>query len=308
MSNKRARFGNALEKMIWGIKTVGIFRVMRGLVRYARYRVVRPESVQIHLSRINAQLKFNYPSQLVPALVLFGDLIDPEYAFLQAAARPSWTFLDVGAAIGQFSIAAASGGGMIQAFEPSDENVRSLIRNVELNGLEKRVSVHRLAFSDQSGSAQFVTSPNTYMSHLTGQDAEESGRENVQITTLSLWCTERLISNVSVLKINTAGSEPLVLEGGDSFLKAAGADVLILLLGASSVPYYERLRAYGYRFFFFHPIHSTLHEVRTLDENALLEARPWPARHVIAIHVGAIERCTGGCRIVDTSFLPISVG
>ena len=103
MSNKRARFGNALEKMIWGIKTVGIFRVMRGLVRYARYRVVRPESVQIHLSRINAQLKFNYPSQLVPALVLFGDLIDPEYAFLQAAARPSWTFLDVGAAIGRLA-------------------------------------------------------------------------------------------------------------------------------------------------------------------------------------------------------------
>lgn len=300
MSNKRAQFANALEKIVWGIKTVGILRVARGLARYATYRLVRPETVQIRLSKIDAQLEFNYPSQVVPALVLFGDLIDPEYAFLQAVAKPSWTFLDVGAAIGQFSIAAATGGGLIHAFEPSDENSQSLIRNVELNGLEKRITVHRLAFADRSGSSEFVTLRNPYMSHLVVQNVEESNSKNVPITTLSLWCSEQRISNISVLKINTAGSEPDVLEGGDSFLKSAGADVLILLMGASSIPYYERLRTYDYRFFFFHPIRSTLHEVTTLDERALLKARPWPARHVIAIHSGAIERCTGNCRIVDT--------
>ena len=38
---------------------------------------------------------------------LIGDLIDPEYPFLAAVAQPGWTFLDFGAAIGQFGVFAA---------------------------------------------------------------------------------------------------------------------------------------------------------------------------------------------------------
>jgi FkbM family methyltransferase len=112
-------------------------------------------------------MTFNYPKQLVTALVVFGDLIDPEYAFLREVGRPDWIFLDVGAAIGQFTVfAAGCVGGWVHAFEPSPENLATLKANIRANGIADRVSVHAVALSDQAGEAEFTTEANPFMSHL----------------------------------------------------------------------------------------------------------------------------------------------
>ena len=44
--------------------------------------------MSVRLRESGATLAFAHPSQLVPALVVFGDLIDPEYPFLAAVAKP----------------------------------------------------------------------------------------------------------------------------------------------------------------------------------------------------------------------------
>ena len=91
-----------------------------------------------------------------------------------------------------------------------------------------------------------------------------------------------------MLKINVAGFEPSVLEGAGPVLEANRADILILLLGIPSLPHYARIAEQGYRFFYYHPVERRLYEVASFDERTVLDSRPWPARHIIAVHESTI--------------------
>jgi FkbM family methyltransferase len=233
-------------------------------------------------------LEFEYPSQTPTMLVLFGDLIDPEFAFLRLAARRDWVVFDVGAAIGQFSLFAAGlPAAAIHAFEPSGANVAVLTRNVARNGATPRVAIHQMALSDEIGEAVFETAAATWMSQI-GQPGSAGG-EVVPVSTVPEEMRRHGIDRLSVLKVNVAGYEPTVLKGAEPILAEGRADILILLLGLASLPWYERLAGHGYRFFYFHPAERVLYEVTRFDESSVLDHRPWPARHLIGIHASAIE-------------------
>ena len=237
-------------------------------------------------------MTFQNPSQLAPALVVFRDLIDPEYAFLEVVGRPDWMFLDVGAAIGQFTVfAAGCVGGSVHAFEPSPENLVTLHGNVTGNGIADQVSIHAVALSDHVGEAEFTTASNSFMSHL---DSGFPGNVDiVSVEPLSKFLSDRGIEHVSVLKINVAGGEPAVLDGARPFLVSGGADVLVLLIGPQSFDAYRELEAMGYRFFFYHPRQNQVHEVSSLDSDGLIRRQPWPARHLIGLWSPAVERVLG---------------
>src|SRR5690606_37801109 len=162
-----------------------------------------PRRSEVRL-RSGSVVEFDYPSQFPPVLVMFGDLIDPEFAFLREVAEQDWTVADVGAAIGQFSLFAASlPGALVHAFEPSSRNVATLERNLARNGLAGRVVVHRLALSSADGEASFETTPQTWMSRLS--PAPGPGTEAVPVRRLSGIMDELAIGRLSVLKINVAG-------------------------------------------------------------------------------------------------------
>ena len=288
----RGRVRSAVDKVGWGIRVVGWPAAMIGALRLARLKLTRPSMAEVRLRESGATLAFAYPSQLVPALVVFGDLIDPEYPFLAAVAQPGWTFFDVGAAIGQFTVFAAfSVGGRVHAFEPSADNLATLRHNIERNGIGERVTIHQLALSNHSGEAEFATAANPFMSRL---DASSSGTGNcVSVDTLTNVVAALGIEHVSVLKINVAGFEPAVIEGAVPLLAQGLVDVLILLIGRQSYASYRDLSALGYRFFFFHPGEQRLYEVASLDDHGLIRNRPWPARHVLAIRSDALSDVIG---------------
>jgi FkbM family methyltransferase len=282
-----------LDKARWGARTVGWGGVAAGAIRLAALALRRPERVLVQLRDFDMSLGFAYPSQLVPALVVFRSLIDPEYPFLAAVARPGWTFLDVGAAIGQFTVfAAAAAGGRVHAFEPSAANLATLRANVAQNGVGERVSIHRLALSNRAGEAEFSTAPNAFMSRLDA--ASPLPAERVPVEPLADAAARLGIDRVSVLKVNVAGFEPQVLEGARPLLARGGADVLVLLLGRQSYDSYRELAALGYRFFFFHPGERRLHEVERFDDETLVRSRPWPARHLLGIWAESVDKVLDG--------------
>lgn len=287
------RLRSGIDKLRWGARTVGWPATAAGGMRLVWLKLTRPATAEVRLRESGARVSFAYPRQLVPMLVVFGDVIDPEYAFLSAVAKEGWTFLDVGAAIGQFTVfAAVSTKGRVHAFEPSADNLATLRRNVERNGIEDRVTVHRMALSDHSGEARFTTAEIPFMSQI---DADSSGPGDlVSVDTLSRVVARLEIDHVSVLKINVAGFEPAVIAGALPVLARGFADVLILLIGRKSYDAYRDLAGLGYRFFFFHPRERRLHEVSRLDDEGLIRSRPWPARHVIGIWSGAIDRVVRG--------------
>lgn len=279
-----------MGKLRWGTRAVGPIAAARGVWRLVCLSLGRPERAEVRL-RSGPILEFDYPGQFPPTLMLFGDFIDPEFAFLRQVARLHWRIVDVGAAIGQFSMFAAIclPDATVHAFEPSSANVATLQRNIVRNGVEGRVFVHQAALSNRRETARFETAPKTWMSQLSDSPTNDPQSELVSVDTLDATLRSLRLSHVEVLKINVAGFEPAVLEGAMPCLAAGQVDVLILLLGMPSLAYYEAIAALGYRFFYYHPPQRTLFEVTRFDADSVLAHRPWPARHIIAIRGPALD-------------------
>ncbi|WP_228765050.1 FkbM family methyltransferase [Aeromicrobium sp. S22] len=283
-----AQVRNAVTKLFWGVRAVGPSRTLVGLMRLAVLRVrARPEGV-VRL-RSGPILGFANPSQLVPTLVVFGDYIDPEMAFLRRVSRADWVVVDVGAAIGQFTVFAAKlPVAHVHAFEPSGDNVRTLEANLDRNGITSRVSVHQIAVSDCTGRMLFPTAQNPFLSRLDRSERPGAGA-TVDVRTLGEVLEDLGLDRVSCLKINVAGFEAEVLAGAEPFLARQSADVLIILISEGSLPWFAKIASHGYRFFFFAPPTGRLHEVWDVDD-VLRHERPWPARHLIGASRAAIDR------------------
>ncbi|WP_134742393.1 FkbM family methyltransferase [Nocardioides sp. 503] len=281
------RVWQAWDKFRWGARVVGFWPAVAGGVRLARLRLGRRERAHVRL-RSGASISFDVASQLPPALVMFRTLIDPEFPLLSEIAEPDWLVVDVGAAIGQFSVFAA---GLpvaeVHAFEPSGANISSLRRNLADNRLGDRVHVHQVALSDRVGEQAFVTQGNSYLSRLDRPVPGAWSSELVAVRTLTDEVARLGLPRISVLKINVAGYEPEVLSGAAALLARGAASILVLLIGERSIPWYERCGEWGYRFFFYSPDQRVLHELEDLALSTL-ERPPWPARHVIGIHVDAL--------------------
>lgn len=284
------RLRSGVHKLRWGAATVGISATVRGLFRYAWLRLRRPETIEVTL-RSGGSLIADVPGQVVPTLIIFGDPIDPEYPFLRRIARADWVVVDVGAAIGQFTVFGARlGVHVVHACEPSDANLVALRRNLERNDVSDHVVVHRLALSNTTGESVFATAPTTYLSRLDLVDRASPHALDgapVPVRPLSDATTAWRVDHINVLKVNVAGFEPEVLSGADALFEAGDVDIMIALVGAGSLPCYVRMAGLGYRFFFFHPREVTLYEMHRFDDR-FLAWRPSPARHVIAVHSQAI--------------------
>jgi len=282
------RVNSGMHKLRWGMGVVGAGATARGVLRFIGLRLRRPEHAEITLGS-GSIIGFDYPSQFPTILVMFGDLIDPEFAFLNKVMKPDAMVADIGAAIGQFTLFAARWPGVkIHAFEPSSSNVATLQRNIERNRVSDRVQIHQLALSYSDGEASFETAPKTWMSQLSAVSSAGAETEIVQVRTLTGELARLGVDHLDVLKLNVAGFEPQVMEGAMPFLAEGRADILILLLGLDSLPWYEKIAALGYRFFYYHAGERTLYEVTAFDEASVLDHRPTPARHILAIHENAV--------------------
>jgi FkbM family methyltransferase len=287
---------NKAEKLRWGLRVVGFMATARGFTRWLKIVLWRPQQAEVRVTS-GFTLEFQYPSQFPAALVMFGDLIDPEFAFLRQISRTNWIVADVGAAIGQFTIFAAKlPCAVVHAFEPSGANIAMLNRNLYRNAVHDRVRVHQFALSNANGEARFVTTGPAWVSQLR-PDASQGG-EVVSVRTLTGELQRLHIDRLQILKINVAGFEPEVLEGGMPLFIEGKVDILILLLGLRSLKWYAEIASYGYRFFYYHPLEHSLYEVTSFTESAVLDHRPWPARHIIGIHSSGLGYDVIGSMVV----------
>ena len=158
---------NVVNKAVWGVRAVGLPAALRGGCRVAGFRLRRPAHSMVRV-RSGFDLHFTFPEQMPIALVAFGDLIDPEYRFLREIASPDWVVADVGAAIGQFTIFSSTlPVRTVHSFEPSEQNLESLRKNVELDSASQTVVVHPLALSNYEGRQSFATSTRAWVSGST---------------------------------------------------------------------------------------------------------------------------------------------
>lgn len=171
-----------------------------------------------HFFRYLIKTHERHISNAISKLVKHGDLV-----------------VDIGANIGYFSAyaAAASGKqGHIFCFEPETKNFEYLRLNCDLiqqHGF--KCSAYKLAASSASGKATLnVHRYSTY--HAIEDDSHHLDKvESTQVintVTLDGWTESQGIKRISLLKIDTEGHEPRVLEGSRKLFESKAIDFVIL--------------------------------------------------------------------------------
>ena len=196
--------------------------------------------------------------------MLYFDQFEPETrSFLDAYLRPGDVFLDIGANVGLYTIAAArlvGNGGDVHAFEPCSQTFARLEENVRLNAL-RSVSCHRVALSDENAEAELSLAKDGFDAwNSLGKPymGETAGHETVRTVTLDSFVKEqRLDGRITAIKIDVEGWENQVLTGAEKLLSATDAPAMCVefteeaaqLAGSSCAALYQTLVRLGFQMF-----------------------------------------------------------
>jgi FkbM family methyltransferase len=171
-----------------------------------------------------------------------------------ALARSASVILDIGANSGVFTLVAASANqdARVVAFEPAPDVVPYLRTNVALNACAN-VQVEPVAVGAARGTVEFLIPDELALP--TGGSTRRGFRENVRsievpVTTVDSYVGDMELGHVDLIKIDTEGTEPEVLDGAVETLARDRPVILCeVLLGIREDELEARLPPLDYRFF-----------------------------------------------------------
>lgn len=134
-----------------------------------------------------------------------------EEAFIRRIGTASeFPSVDVGSNIGQMALLlSAVTRQPVHCFEPHPSTFRALMRNC--TGSE--FFLNQMALSDKVGTAQFTNDRSSALNRILGDVPQIQDSFEVRTDTLSNYLSASGINNVSIVKIDVEGAEPLVLAG-----------------------------------------------------------------------------------------------
>lgn len=131
-------------------------------------------------------------------------------------------FVDVGANLGYFSLAAASMGYNVIAFEPMSRNAKKMAKSIEMNEFNFRVSLYQNAVSDESGQVVMLRATdisnqgNAQIIQELPEDSDWSyGVDYATTVTLS-----EVLDGIDayIVKIDVEGHEGMVIDGARAWI------------------------------------------------------------------------------------------
>ncbi|OIO10107.1 MAG: hypothetical protein COY42_27380 [Armatimonadetes bacterium CG_4_10_14_0_8_um_filter_66_14] len=144
---------------------------------------------------------------------LFSILHNKDYFLLdEFLPKPGNVVIDAGANIGIYSVFAASRvgeTGIVVSIEPFQANFEALSRNVEMNGL-KNVRPVKAGVDERAGSAKLYVHERAINHSLTRPSAKSMV---IELKTIDGIVSEFGLSWVDIIKIDTEGNVPQVLNG-----------------------------------------------------------------------------------------------
>jgi FkbM family methyltransferase len=242
------------------------------MVRLSALAVRRPHHARVRTARDGLDISFCYPSQLIPTLVVFRELLEPELSLLAPALGPGTVAVDVGASIGTWAMSAARTGATVHACEPDAVNLEMLEANVRANDLADRVVTHAVALGERDGPGSLVGAGRRYLNRIS-ETSGEPGRDCL-VRTLTQFVDDLDQDQVDVLKVNTAGGELPVMRGALGLFRAQRVRVAMVLDGLEVRPLLDDLRALSYDMGVYDGDLGSF--VRVSHSRELTEARPSP--------------------------------
>ena len=148
---------------------------------------------------------------------------EPELLGLGAVVRPGDEVIDVGAALGMYTVPLADlvgRAGRVWSFEPQRRGIFTVRLLRALTG-PHRGRVSRIALGTHEGSSTIVVPfhngfPIFGHGHVEEGADDEQGRRHrshAPMSTIDSWCAKNQIGRVSFIKVDVEGFEPAVIEG-----------------------------------------------------------------------------------------------
>jgi FkbM family methyltransferase len=188
----------------------------------------------------------------------FREDYEPEMSCLKTILSPGNVFIDAGANVGIYTLAASrivGEAGRVLAFEPSAQSFPALEKNIALNSLTN-VHPFPVALTQENGRAWLHRGPNPTLNSLGKDPSWKADGEEIVTKTLDLALHHAGIDRVDVIKMDVQGAEELVLRGGWNTVTSARPIIIFevwpegaALLGLSPNGAWELLESAGYEFF-----------------------------------------------------------
>jgi FkbM family methyltransferase len=141
--------------------------------------------------------------------------------------RDGMVVLDIGAHVGEYTLIAAKvvgPRGKVHAIEPQPSCAEIVSRNAKLNRLEN-VTVYRCAVSNEDGETPFHIDRISMGGFVAAQ--EDNASHLVPCVTVDTIMEDSGLSEVHLLKIDAAGNERAVLQGGAFLFTGAKPPMVI---------------------------------------------------------------------------------
>lgn len=235
--------------------TTGL-RVATSLVR-KRFTALRVARVPYDGGHTSIRADLGTPLGLL--LYRYG-VRDTDIELAKALLSPGDVFVDGGANVGLFALAAANkvgAGGKVIAFEPAREVRLVLMENVAFNRLFQ-IQVVPFALSSVPGEAAFrvFDIAGAGLNHLAPSSGEGGYVESVMLTTLDAVVGPTDRKRFTLLKLDLEGAEHAALQGATEILRDVRPDIIIEIedshlrrLGSSAAEVFALLAGHGYSFF-----------------------------------------------------------
>jgi FkbM family methyltransferase len=157
------------------------------------------------------------PTDVIQRQLLISGTFEPlTMRLVGSLLREGGSFVDVGANIGVFSIAAAKtmgGSGRVLAIEPNPSICAELLENRRLNSLESSIAVVNAAVGNRSRLAAFGVPFKDNQGTCREVDGTFANRFYSYTVPLADVCAELGIDRIKLLKIDVEGAENSVLDG-----------------------------------------------------------------------------------------------
>lgn len=209
------------------------------------------------------KIRTNQTNYLTKVIFWKGGYLQFEYTgiFIKLIRKVN-AFYDIGANIGYYSLLAAMENPAIKVvgFEPAIGPLVYFKENVRINNF-KNITVEPIALSHKEGEIEFYEIRNNKYKYLEHNLAGEgnagsltSGRNfvlnKVKTSTLDNYVRRNKVKNIELIKMDTEGTENLILEKSEIVLKEMMPIIICETLFNKIEPELERIMtSYGYEFY-----------------------------------------------------------
>lgn len=147
----------------------------------------------------------------------FGDLVFAKYSDDDLYVEEGDIVIDIGANIGEFSVASAKIAKTVISIEPDNSAYRCLVENTSQF---TNVTCREYAVTEHDGEFEFYISSGTSDSSLLKPTTGSQHTTQILGRTLTSIMSEQVISKVDFLKLEAEGYEPEILQGAGSALRS----------------------------------------------------------------------------------------